>query len=241
MNAVVEQTPKQPKSAYEQLPRRYRRFVDHFVSGKTATDAIRLAGCKSQHARSIASRLVARADVWAAIEEREKQAIADLGVRHQTVARELYWIATCDPRKLVDGEGVAIPLHQLPADIAACISAVDVENISSNGESGVRYKYKFWDKNKALEKLGLYLKLWEATRTNVNVDARSVTVNGANADELVRGFLDQARAIASTGAKGSPALSQSHGSVLPAALHDEPQGCGTPVDARKDSGSPGKS
>jgi hypothetical protein len=234
MNAVVEQNPKQPKSAYEQLPRRYRRFVDAYVPGLSAAEALRQSGYKGSHPNVVAYKLLKRPEIMEAVAEKEAFFIAEMGVRAERIIRETLAIATCDPRKLEDENGKAIPLHLLDDAMAAAISGVEVENISSNGESGTRYKYKFWDKNKALDKLGQFKKLWEARQTQVNVDARSVTVNGANADELVRGFLDQARAIASTGAKGSPALSQSHGSVLPTEVHDEPQGRGTPVDARKD-------
>lgn len=238
MNAVVEHNPKPEKSAYEQLPRRYRRFVDEYVAGgQTATEALKAAGIgrESRHVRKVASRLIRKPEVAQAIQERTAEVVADMGVRHERVIREMYWLATCDPRKLVDGEGVQIPLHQLPADIAACISAVEIENISYNGESGTRYKYKFWDKNKALDKLGQYLKLWEARQTNVNVDARSVTVNAPGGPEALSGalrLLEQARAIA---APATAAPSDSDRLVLPAAVRDEPAGRGASVDAGEDS------
>jgi len=241
MNAVVEHKPEE-KSAYERLPRRYRRFVDEYVcGGKTATDAIRAAGSKSKHARTIACRLLRQPDIAAAVQERTSQVVADIGVRHERVARELYWIATCDPRKLVNGEGVAIPLHELPEEVAACIAAVDVENISINGETGVRYKYKFWDKTKALDKLGQYLKLWDTKGPTVNVDARSVTNNTVHVGggEAIRSVADLGRAIATIGASQSLSSPDPNGPVLPAPVRAEPKGRGTSVDAGEDSGSAG--
>jgi hypothetical protein len=239
MNAVVEHTPPQPKSAYEQLPRRYRRFVDAWIEGKTGVEAIKAAGYKRLYPHQASAKLRNKPEIQAAIEERTRQYIADVGVRHETVIRELYWLATCDPRKLVNGEGVQIPLHLLPADIAACISSVEIENVSYNDETGTRYKYKFWDKNKALEKLGLYLKLWETSKTNVNVDARSVTNNVIAGPEALSGalrLLEQARTIA---APATAALSHTDGSVLPAEIRDESPGRGAPVDAGKGSRSSG--
>jgi hypothetical protein len=238
MNAVVEQP--QTESAYDRLPRRHKRFVDEYVGGKTAAEALRSIGGKSRHARTVAWRLLLEPDIEAAVKERTAQVIADMGVKHEQVIREMYWLATCDPRKLVNGEGVQIPLHQLPADIAACISSVEIENVSYNDETGVRYKYRFWDKTKMLDKLGVYLKLWDTKGPTVNVDARSVTNNViAASPEALSGavrLLEQARAIA---APAATALGHSNGPLLPAAVRDEPAGRGTPVDAGKDSRSPG--
>jgi hypothetical protein len=234
MNAIVEQ-PK-AKTAYERLPRRYRRFVDEWVSGKSGVDSARRAGYKGKFPQAMAWKVSHRPEVQEAIAEREAAAVRDAGVRHVRIVSELHWIATCDPRKLVDGEGVAIPLHELPQEVAACISAVDVENISINGETGTRYKYKFWDKNKALDKLGQYLKLWEAGTKNVtNVDARSVTNVVAAGPEALSGairLLEQARTIAVVGAAAD---SDPNGSLLPAPVRDEPQGRGASVDAGEDT------
>lgn len=240
MNVVVEQSTEQ-KSAYHALRRHHRRFVDALFDGKSGIEAVKAAGYKGRWPAQRAARLWQKPYIQAALEERSRMLTADVGVRHERVMRELYWVATCDPRKLVDGQGVHIPLHQLPDDIAACISGVEVEEISSDGVQGTRYKYKFWDKNKALDKLGQYLKLWDARQTNVNVDARSVTVNnnspaGAAALQGAVRLLEQARAIA---VSPSATLGNPNGSVLPAAVRDESPGCGTPVDAGEDSGSTG--
>src|SRR5690606_29119368 len=156
--------------------------------------------------------------------------------RQERVMRELYWLATCDPRKLVNGDGVAIPLHELPEDIAACIAGVEVEQISYNGESGTRYKYKFWDKNKALDKLGQYLKLWEARATQVTVDARSVTLNTSDGAEAVSGALRLLEQVRSIAAGTAAAACDPDGSVLSAAVRDGPQGRGAPLDAGEDTG-----
>lgn len=239
MNAVVEQSTKPEKSAYERLPRRCRRFVDEWVGGKNAVESIKAAGYKGLFPHQAAAKFRRRSEIAAAIAERERYAASEAGARHVTVVRELQRIATCDPRKLVNGEGVLLQLHELPDDIAACISSVEVEDISTNGETGTRYKYKFWDKNKALDKLGQYLKLWDAKGPTVNVDARSVTVNAVGGAEALSGavrLLEQVRSIATvaTATAGDP-----NGSVLPAAVRDESAGRGASVDAGADSGSPG--
>jgi hypothetical protein len=238
MNAIVEHTP-QPKSAYEQLPRRYRRFVDAYVPGLSGAEAMRRSGYKGSYPEILAYKLLKRPEVMAAIAEKEQFYIAEMGVRAERIIRETLAIATCDPRKLEDKDGKAIPLHLLDDAMAAAISGVEVENISSNGENGTRYKYKFWDKNKALDKLGQFKKLWETSKANVNIDARSVTNNVIAGPEAVSGalrLLEQARTIA---APATAALSHTDGSVLSVAIRDESPGPGAPVDARKGSRSSG--
>jgi phage terminase small subunit len=240
MNAVVEHKPDE--SAYDRLPRRHRRFVDAYVAGHSGAESMRLARCKSLYPHNRAWELLQRPEIRAAIDERERHAVAEAGVRHLRIVQELHRIATCDPRKLVNGEGVAIPLHELPEEVAACIASVDVENISINGETGTRYKYRFWDKNKALDKLGQYLKLWDAKGPTVNVDARSVTNNTVHVGggEAIRAVAELGRAIAAIGASQSLSSPDPNGSLLPAPVRDEPKGRGASVDAGQDQGSSGE-
>lgn len=239
MNAVVERKPE--ASAYERLSRRERRFVDQYVPGLTGAEAVRSIGYKGAQPERMAWRWLQRPHIQAAIEEREAHYIREMGVRAERIMRETIAIATADPRKLEDEHGKAIPLHKLDASTAAAISGVEIENISINGETGTRYKIKFWDKNKALDKLGQFRKLWDTKGPTVNVDARSVTNNTVNVggEQAVSGavrLLEQARAI---GVSAPAALGHSHGSVLPAAVRDESPGCGASVDAGEDSGSSG--
>jgi hypothetical protein len=228
------------KSAYERLPRRRRRFVDQYVTGLTSAEAIRAIGCKSPHARSIANKWLRDPDVAEAVDQRTREAMADAGVRQMRAMQELYAIATSDPRKVVSKDGKPLSLHELPDDIAACISSVDVEDISINGETGVRYKYRFWDKVKALDKLGQYLKLWDVPKPhNLSIDARSVTVHSNGGGEAVLRAVDELLARAArAGQPATDSAADSNGPVLPAAVRDGASGHRSPVDAGADSGSP---
>jgi phage terminase small subunit len=240
MNAVVEHDPNQ--SAYDRLSRREKRFVDAYVPGATGAEAARTAGHKGLYPEVAAYRLLQRQDIQAAIEEREAHYIREMGVRAERIMRETMAVAFADPRKLVDPEtGKALPLHKLSPEMAAAISAVDVEDISTEGLSGTRYKYKLWDKNKAIEKLGQFRKLWDAKGPTVNVDARSVTNNTVNVggSEAVRAVADLSRVIATIGSSHSLPASDQNGPLLPVAVRDEPQGRGASVDAGEDSGSTG--
>jgi hypothetical protein len=235
MNAVVTTT--QPKSTYDKLPRRLKRFVDHYVIGGTAAQALRESGYKGQHAHAVAAKWLKKPILRAAVDEATERYVADVGVRQVTVLRQMAAIATLDPRKLVDEGGNPIPLNQLDADTAAAISGLEVEEISTGGNTGTRYKYKFWDKVKANDRLGQFVKLWEARATNVNVDARSVTVNmGAGTAEALQYLADLGRTIATIGPEEVTAPADQDRPVLPDPVCDGQAGRGASVDASADTG-----
>jgi phage terminase small subunit len=231
---MADALPANQTSAYARLTRRQKRFVEHFAAGCTGSEAIRQAGYKGKYAHVVAHKWANRPEVRAAIQEREEQLTRDLGIRQHVVMRQMLAIATCDPRKVVDPQtGQALPLEQLDPETAAAISSVEVENISINGESGTRYKYRFWDKVKANDRLGQFTKLWDAkSGTSINVDARSVHIGGNAAGE---GFLRAADdLLARAAAVGvAPALPApgADGSVLPASVCDGQAGHRAPVDA----------
>jgi hypothetical protein len=58
-------------------------------------------------------------------------------------------IAFSDIRKLFDEHGSLIEPHQLPDDIARAVAGIEIIDL----EAGKKYKYKLWDKGKALDRL----------------------------------------------------------------------------------------
>lgn len=240
MNAVVATT--QPKSTYDKLPRRLKRFVDQYVIGASGADAMRSTGYRGLHPNVIAHKWLKRPEIKAAVEEVTERHVADIGVRQVTVLKQVAAIATLDPRKVEDENGNTIPLHKLDDATAAAISSIEIEEVSSNGETGKRYKYRFWDKVKANDRLGQFVKLWEARATNVNVDARSVTLNvGAGTAEALQYLADLGRTIATIGPEAVTASADQDGSVLPDSVCDGQAGRGASVDASADTGDPAES
>lgn len=227
--------PVEDGGPYSTCTRRQRRFVDEYIAnGKTAAQAIRAIGYKGDNPTNAAWMMLKNPLVQDAIRERRKQLIDDVGVRQERVLTEMYAIATCDPRRIEDDEGRPIPLHKLDAATAAAISSVEIEDISSNGESGRRYKYKFHNKAPMLDKLGQFMKMWESNHTtNVNVDNRKVEVNAsvnAGDSEALRRIDELVRTVKSLGAPKAATTFSEDGSVLPAEVCDVPNGRGTSMD-----------
>jgi phage terminase small subunit len=229
MSAVIEQRPdalpaKREKSAYERLKRRHQRFVDQYVSGAKASDAIVAAGCKSVRPRNIAARLLQKPEIQAAVQERTELYLRDTAARSHKTIGQVVAIAYADPRKVVDPvTGKAVPLEKMDPETAAAISSVEVENISIDGESGVRYKYRFWDKNKALDRLGQWQQLWDGPGAKVNVDARSIH-NTAVVQAGLPSVVEWLEGFNRIPQEGSPTPPVPDGSVLPAPVHDGAEG-----------------
>jgi phage terminase small subunit len=225
---------REQKSAFDRLKRRQKRFVEQYVIGNTGSEAMRSIGYKGKYAHIRASRWLSRPEIQAAVEERTEAHLRDVTARKHKTLEQVVAIAYADPRKVVDQNGMAVPLERMDADIAAAISSVEVENISINGETGTRYKYRFWDKNKALDRLGQWQQLWDGPGTKVNVDARTAVVNVGGA-EAVRAVADLGSRIAGLVAgEGAPAPDP-NGLVLPAPVRDGQAGHRAPVDAGEDS------
>lgn len=69
-------------------------------------------------------------------------------------------IAFADPRAVYGPDGEPLPPHCLDEDTARALAAVEVvETAAKSGGSTVRYKYKFWDKRAALDRLARHLGL----------------------------------------------------------------------------------
>jgi phage terminase small subunit len=235
--AELPATQSPTRSAYDRLPRRLKRFVDEYVVGATGADALRKAGYRGLHPNAIAWKWAKKPHVAAAIEEAQQRLVADVGVRQVTVLKQMHAIATSDPRRVEDENGNTIPLHKLDPETAAAIASVEIEDVSKDGYVGKRYKYKFWDKVKANDRLGQFTKLWEARATNVNVDARSVTLNvGTGVAEALRVLDGVGREIAAIGSTETAALPDPNGPVLLTAVRDGQGGYRASVDAGESAG-----
>jgi phage terminase small subunit len=96
-------------------------------------------------------------------------------------------IAFADPRAVYDAAGEPKPPHCLDEDTARALAAVEVvESTTRSGETTVRYKYKFWDKRAALDRLARHLGLAGPAPDPEEGDAEPVTfvmnLGGAGAD-----------------------------------------------------------
>lgn len=229
--------------AYSKLEPRQKLFVDEYLAQRTAAAAYVAAGYRGKKPTEAAWMLLKKPHIADAIIERRKQLLDDVGIRQERVLLETYAIGTADPRRLVDEFGEIIPLHLLDAKTAAAIQSLEVEDVSIGKRTGKRYKYKFWDKPKALDKLGQWMKLWESAHASINIDNRRVEVNASpdpRSEATLRAVDELIEAVRSLGTHEAAALPHPDRSVLPAEICDAPKGLGASVVAGEDEGGSGE-
>jgi phage terminase small subunit len=104
-------------------------------------------------------------NVSAEIGKLTQKACNKLEISAENVLRELARLAFLDPRKFYDANGALRNVTELDDDTAACISAMEVEDIfrgrgSDKEKTGTCLRIKFADKGANLERLGRHLKLF---------------------------------------------------------------------------------
>lgn len=141
------------------------------------TRAARAAGCKnpSQDANRMLKSPVVQAALGKAVHERAKR----FDVKAEDVLRELIAIGGANIQDLVDEDGLIIPLHELPRELATAIKSFKVVEKVVQGDDGEPITMRvsdvvFHDKLTALEMLAKHLGLFEKdnaqTKPTLNFD-----------------------------------------------------------------------
>ena len=146
------------------------RFVQEYVkNGCTNAVAAYIAAGYSANASAAAcaSRLLKNDEVQAEIQKYIDAAKDKAVVTAAEVLMELKRIATVDLSKAYSPDGHLLPIHEMPEDVRRAIAGIETEELwEFNEESqkkervGTVTKVKTWDKNKALENLGRYFKMF---------------------------------------------------------------------------------
>lgn len=139
------------------------RFCQEYIVDLNATQAAIRAGYAANAAKVQASRLLTKANVKERVAALQQTVADKAGISAQWVLEEFKKVAGADTRKLFDDNGNLRPIQDLPDDVAAAISSVEVERrTDGHGEDKEVYhvhKIKRWDKLRALESLAKHLGL----------------------------------------------------------------------------------
>lgn len=137
-------------------------YLKHFSAHKAAIEA----GYAESYAHSFSHEILAREDVQMRLTEIVHSINGgSTEVTVEKVLTELHRIASSDLVMAFDEKNCLLPLVDIPEDIRRCIASIEVDEIwegfgAERTQVGVTKKIKLWDKNKALEMLGKYLKLF---------------------------------------------------------------------------------
>jgi phage terminase small subunit len=130
-------------------------FVEaYFANNGNALQAAITAGYAPHSAGVTGAKLLKDPRVAPEIAKRRTEIIAALELSTERTIKEVSRLAFCDPRKLVGEDGRMKQLHELDDDTAAAIASVEVDNDGN-------IKYKFWDKNSAIDKAAKVQGLYE--------------------------------------------------------------------------------
>jgi phage terminase small subunit len=156
----------------DRLTAREQRFVDEYLVDLNATKAAIRAGYSARTAASQASRLLRNVKVQEAIAAGKERLSERAEIEAIEVIRELACIGRSDIGRAFDKQGQLLPLHEMPEDMRRAIASVEVEMVgggTKTTDDGMEInvppvaqvtKLKLWDKNKALEMLGRWKKLF---------------------------------------------------------------------------------
>jgi phage terminase small subunit len=135
------------------------KFKNNILQGMNQTDAYLAAGykCSRSTARRNAARLMTYADILVSIEEGRRKAAYKAEVSQQRILEEEKCIAFFDPRNLFDETGKLIPLYRLPTEVSRAIVGFGT---IKQADGSLKYKYRFSDKGKSLERISRHLGMY---------------------------------------------------------------------------------
>jgi len=116
---------------------------------------------KDSTAKVNASKLLTNTNVDAYIKKRQKEMAEIAHATQDRVILEERRIAFLDIRGLFKEDGSLVSPTQLPEDLARAVAGLEVTETEIAGVKTTKYKYKFSDKGRALERLSKFLGLYE--------------------------------------------------------------------------------
>lgn len=141
-----------PSRKGKPLNDREERFCQEYLKDLNAVNAAKRAGYSDRHAADHAWAIMRRPAIAKRIAELMAKREKRTEITADRVLQEVARVAFSDPRQLVDASGKRLRhIDELPDDLAAAVASFEID--------AGKVKYRFWDKNSALEKLCKHLGL----------------------------------------------------------------------------------
>lgn len=142
------------------LTPKQQRFVEEYLCDLNATQAAIRAGYSAKTAAAAGRRNLANPQIWGQIQAGMDERSQRTEINQDRVLKEEACIAFSDIGGIFQGDTL-LPPDQLPEDIRRSVSAIEViETPDKDGNITTKYKYRFWDKGKALERVSRHLGMY---------------------------------------------------------------------------------
>ena len=141
-----------------ELKIQYETFVKGLIAGLTKSEAYRQCGYKSKSPDTSAIALTKRPDIQARLSYLTREATKGLDLTIDRILEEDMCIGFADAGDLVDAADNLIPLADLPSRVSRALSSVKA---TTDAAGRTVYEYKFWPKDKSLDRFYRYKGLYE--------------------------------------------------------------------------------
>jgi len=175
----------------KKLTNKDKLFVQEYLIDLDVERAALTAGYSKSMAASKAYQWVrdgkVKPQVFKAIKKAMNKRAGKLEITANKVLAEYAKLGFLDPRKFYDNKGELIPIHKLPADVAATLTGMDVDEIFvGRGENrkaiGHTKKIKFTDKKSALDSVAKHLGMFIERHEHTGKDGKSLFPDLSDAD-----------------------------------------------------------
>lgn len=152
----MSKEPKEARLSHRGRARRRAEFCEAYMANghKGSAAAMAVGYAEGRSARTAANKFVteltASGELAAAARQRAETAQLETAQTLREVAR----IAYADPRRLFRPDGMLIPFHELPEEVAATIASYELRPDGT-------FKVKFWSKIEALDRAMRHAGLYE--------------------------------------------------------------------------------
>lgn len=170
-----------------------QRFVDEYLIDLNATQAAIRAGYSAKTAGAIGDENLKKPEIAEAVSNAMEKRAERTQITADRVLAELGKIGFADIRKLFTSGGSLLPVSDLDADAAACLSSIEITTRKVRGgdddETENVSKVRLWDKRAALVDIGKHLGMFK--------ERVELTGKDGNAIEFEQKVKENADAVAS--------------------------------------------
>lgn len=154
-------------------------FVQEYLVDLNATQAAIRAGYSKRTAGWIGPQLLGKTHIAEAVQGAMAKREERTEITQDRVLKEYAKLAFLDPRRFYDDDGQLLQVHELPEDVAAALSSMEVVTEKAGDlELAVR-KIKFSDKKAALDSIARHLGMFkDKTELTGDFPVLNLVLNG---------------------------------------------------------------